>query len=168
MNLYKPKVSTKIFADSFRFRADKVGISRVFPFRGGAGSCPQYGRGNLTYSPCQVSCHEGYSIVGPNKLQCLPTGQYDHPMPQCITKPISSETFCGQRNDTYGRVYGGTETIPGEFPWNVLIEFDGRRFCGGSIIGSDLVLSAGHCLLRNIYSKCSSEDNTCRFLDPER
>ena len=122
----------------------------------------------MTYSPCQVSCNEGYSILGPNKLQCLSTGQYDHAMPQCVTKPVSSETFCGQRNDTYGRVYGGAETIPGEFPWNVLIEFDGGRFCGGSIIGDDWVLSAGHCLLRNIYSKCSSEDSTCRFLNPER
>ena len=141
-----------------------------------------------------MTCEEGYSILGDPKLQCLSTGQYDRPSPQCVRKDLSGERLCGQRDiiinpepepdysrngttDPPGarrrralahapRVYGGSNAVPGEYPWNVLIEFERGKFCGGSIINQDWVLTAGHCLLKNFYTKCDNKVEACRLINP--
>ena len=43
------------------------------------------------------------------------------------------------------RIVGGTEASECEFPWAVVINV-GTTFCGGSIIDSNTVLTAGHCV----------------------
>ena len=137
----------------------------------------------LHYS--QVICDEGYSIEGESRLQCLNTGQFDQPMPQCSEKAPDRELLCGERitfnmlggsfEDTdfvtlhptgepdadpdqipTVTIFGGTPAKPKEFPWNVLIEFSKGRFCGGSIISREWVLTAGHCLLDNFYQRCNN------------
>jgi secreted trypsin-like serine protease len=46
------------------------------------------------------------------------------------------------------RVMGGAETLTGEFPWQVaLTDGIGATFCGGTLISSTRVLTAGHCAL---------------------
>ena len=137
----------------------------------------------LHYS--QVICDEGYSIEGESRLQCLNTGQFHQPMPQCSEKAPDRELLCGERitfnmlggsfEDTdfvtlhptgepdadpdqipTVTIFGGTPAKPKEFPWNVLIEFSKGRFCGGSIISREWVLTAGHCLLDNFYQRCNN------------
>jgi len=48
-----------------------------------------------------------------------------------------------------GRIVGGTNAKPGEFPHQVALYNHGRFFCGGSLIKSDKVLTAAHCCYGN-------------------
>lgn len=47
-----------------------------------------------------------------------------------------------------GRVVGGHDANPGEYPWLVSITRRGGHFCGGSVINNKFVLTAGHCMCR--------------------
>jgi hypothetical protein len=43
------------------------------------------------------------------------------------------------------RVVGGQAAPAGSYPWQVAVRIDGRRFCGGTLLAADLVLTAAHC-----------------------
>ncbi|XP_071978921.1 serine protease 27-like [Engystomops pustulosus] len=43
------------------------------------------------------------------------------------------------------RIYGGTNSKEGEWPWQVSVQGNGSHFCGGSVISNQWVLSAAHC-----------------------
>ncbi|XP_076227354.1 transmembrane protease serine 9 [Nomia melanderi] len=48
------------------------------------------------------------------------------------------------------QIVGGTEAVPGTSPWQVSLQwgiYTYSHFCGGSIINSQWVLTAGHCVL---------------------
>ncbi|XP_050091847.1 polyserase-2-like [Anopheles aquasalis] len=70
---------------------------------------------------------------------------------------VRSETLkCGKRLlNVQGLVRGGTDALPGDYPWHVGI-FNYRRvktsdmftyICGGTIISPNFVLSAAHCVV---------------------
>merc|ERR1712072_1391887 len=46
-----------------------------------------------------------------------------------------------------GRIVGGTDAYPGEFPHQIMMTrgVGGSLMCGGSIVGSNKVITAGHC-----------------------
>merc|ERR1719431_1987176 len=47
-----------------------------------------------------------------------------------------------------GRIVGGTEAYPGEFPHQIALlggGGGGSLMCGGSLVGADRVITAGHC-----------------------
>ncbi|XP_078051481.1 trypsin-1-like [Augochlora pura] len=51
--------------------------------------------------------------------------------------------------DLNPRVVGGKEANPGQFPWQVSLQWgvvSTSHFCGGSIINSQWVVTAGHCV----------------------
>ncbi len=51
------------------------------------------------------------------------------------------------------RVIGGQDALPGQFPWQVAVVIttgNTQLLCGGSIIHSKYVLTAGHCV-RNLH-----------------
>lgn len=128
------------------------------------GQYPQY---------LQVICEEGFSISGPPDLICHPNGTYGAPLPRCVPKPPFDplELDCGQRDpEVVARLYGGADAIPGEFPWNVLITFPGSKFCGGSIINNQWILTAGHCILASIHQACDNrvKGNYCRLINPAK
>ena len=63
----------------------------------------------------------------------------------------SPDAVCGLGNEPSlisGRIVGGTEASPNEFPWQVYLLVDrflGYSICGGSLIDSQWVLTAAHC-----------------------
>jgi len=44
------------------------------------------------------------------------------------------------------RIVGGTEAVPHSWPHQVALFIDGMYFCGGSIISSEWILTAAHCM----------------------
>ncbi|CAL7938505.1 unnamed protein product [Xylocopa violacea] len=50
-----------------------------------------------------------------------------------------------------GRIVNGTKAQTGQFPYQVSLRrsYNGRHFCGGSLIGKKVVLTAAHCLVKD-------------------
>ena len=108
-------------------------------------------------------CKEGYYLRGDGKLTCLENRQYDKPSPECVRRTKLDRSGCGTRSEEFLRIFGGVDADKGEFPWNVLIYFSRGRFCGGSIIDENWVLTAGHCLAKSLGDYC---DRDCNLLKP--
>ncbi|EDW75496.1 uncharacterized protein Dwil_GK23888 [Drosophila willistoni] len=51
-----------------------------------------------------------------------------------------------------GRIINGQEAEPGAAPFIVSLQTEsGSHFCGGSIINANTVLTAGHCMIYNVF-----------------
>ncbi|GJQ83742.1 hypothetical protein Trydic_g6775 [Trypoxylus dichotomus] len=57
---------------------------------------------------------------------------------------------CGKRNFRAGKIVGGYNAIPHEFPWMASLSKGGSHFCGGTLIADRHILTAGHCLCTGI------------------
>ncbi|XP_039750561.1 trypsin-like [Pararge aegeria] len=64
---------------------------------------------------------------------------------------------------TRRRIVGGYETKKKEIPWIVVLLYNGRFYCGGSLINDLYVLTAAHCT-----SGFRKEKMTVRFLEHDR
>lgn len=58
-------------------------------------------------------------------------------LPPCASNYASSER---------SMIIGGSEASDSRYPYAAYLMYDNSPFCGGSLIASDVVLSAGHCL----------------------
>ncbi|KAG8432086.1 hypothetical protein GDO86_018835 [Hymenochirus boettgeri] len=43
------------------------------------------------------------------------------------------------------RIYGGTNALEGEWPWYAILIYQGKPFCGGSLISNNYIITAAHC-----------------------
>uniref|UniRef100_A0A670YD49 Ovochymase 1 n=1 Tax=Pseudonaja textilis TaxID=8673 RepID=A0A670YD49_PSETE len=48
---------------------------------------------------------------------------------------------------SFSRIIGGRMSVPGGQPWQVSIKQSRSHFCGGSLIGDDVVVTAAHCII---------------------
>lgn len=54
---------------------------------------------------------------------------------------------CGRSASKINRIVGGTDASFGQFPWQAFVQVGGSR-CGGALISSRHVVTAGHCVAR--------------------
>ncbi|XP_029464717.1 chymotrypsinogen B-like [Rhinatrema bivittatum] len=43
------------------------------------------------------------------------------------------------------RIINGEEAVPGSWPWQVSLQYNGNHYCAGSIINENWILTAAHC-----------------------
>lgn len=55
---------------------------------------------------------------------------------------------CGSPQVQFSRVIAGDDATRGAWPWQILMLFNGRPGCGGSIISNRWVVTAAHCVDR--------------------
>ncbi|KAJ3497768.1 hypothetical protein NLG97_g1653 [Lecanicillium saksenae] len=60
---------------------------------------------------------------------------------------ISAAALGAQLAAATSNIIGGEVASPGAAPYIVSIRKDGAHNCGGSLIGKDVILTAGHCLM---------------------
>merc|ERR1719410_2091815 len=63
-------------------------------------------------------------------------------------KKLSSKFLSTPLSRGGGRIVGGTEASPGEFPHQIALlrgGVGGSLMCGGSLVAPDMVVTAGHC-----------------------
>ncbi|KAK2857213.1 hypothetical protein Q5P01_005948 [Channa striata] len=110
---------------------------------------------------CEHFCHEG---DGGQKLNCSCADGYflSTDGKSCVAKdliacgmvPVQQGGNKEQQLDVRARIVGGTECPKGECPWQVLLVYKGKGFCGGVIYKPTWILTASHCM----------EDTDARFL----
>ncbi|KAJ8969697.1 hypothetical protein NQ317_004130 [Molorchus minor] len=70
---------------------------------------------------------------------------------------LVADVKCGfHDSERLGKVVGGQNAGKGEFPWLVSITRRGGHFCGGTVINSRFILTAGHCLCTGIGAEILS------------
>ncbi|KAL6263160.1 hypothetical protein P5V15_005962 [Pogonomyrmex californicus] len=76
-------------------------------------------------------------------LLVIPYFAYGSPSNIFVTYGVEPSTF-----GLTGRIVNGTKAVLGQFPHQVSLmrSWTKRHFCGGSVISSTLVLTAGHCM----------------------
>ncbi|XP_067849442.1 transmembrane protease serine 3 isoform X3 [Heptranchias perlo] len=58
---------------------------------------------------------------------------------------------CGSRPRYSPRIVGGNLSVAGQWPWQASLHFDGQHLCGGSIIASQWIATAAHCVVEFIF-----------------
>ncbi|KAK7114217.1 chymotrypsinogen A-like isoform X2 [Littorina saxatilis] len=72
----------------------------------------------------------------------------------------SQQSSCGV--SPVGRIVGGTQASDCEFPWAVVINI-GSTFCGGSIVDSNTVVTAAHCVYTTSGGVTNSNRVTVKY-----
>ncbi|KAG2457284.1 coagulation factor VII-like [Polypterus senegalus] len=101
------------------------------------GGCEHFCNDTNTGSVC--TCAEGYKLDA-DMTTCIPTVKYP-----CGKIPFETSNPDEVKDDTRGRIVGGTVCPKGHCPWQVLLAYGDTHFCGGVIIHPLWVVTAAHC-----------------------
>ena len=80
-------------------------------------------------------------------------------LPFALSSPLN-QCSCGKRSQQFlwTRIVGGRNASEGEFPWQVSIRAksslgDFSHICGGSILSSNTIVTAGHCVKNDLIKQ---------------
>ncbi|CAK9290222.1 unnamed protein product [Gordionus sp. m RMFG-2023] len=76
-------------------------------------------------------------------------GHFEQEVTCGVTKQVPAAPDCSKISQS---IFGGQESNPLSWPWQVALTYYGQPFCGGSLINRDTVLTAAHCTV-NISSE---------------
>ncbi|KAF6213487.1 hypothetical protein GE061_011207 [Apolygus lucorum] len=78
-----------------------------------------------------------------------------------IQRLLASEPNCGSSSlDPFeGRIVGGVEVSPHEFPWLVRLYKKGEFECGSTLIADRYLVTAASCLINNVESSLQGKDS---------
>ncbi|KAF5902621.1 coagulation factor VII-like, partial [Clarias magur] len=88
------------------------------------------------------SCASGY-FLGPDEQSCLTNETFP-----CGKVPLLNANITSKNvdPDQRARIVGGAECPRGHCPWQVLLMYGKKGFCGGVIYKPTWILTASHCL----------------------
>ncbi|XP_076839319.1 coagulation factor VII [Brachyhypopomus gauderio] len=89
------------------------------------------------------SCADGY-FLGTDDQSCLTNDIFP-----CGKVPLlqgNTGANLDHQDDPRARIVGGAECPRGHCPWQVLLKYGDKGFCGGVIIKPTWILTAAHCL----------------------
>ncbi|XP_029435069.1 transmembrane protease serine 3 [Rhinatrema bivittatum] len=77
-----------------------------------------------------------------------PLHQVTYPRDQCTSGSVITLkcVVCGRRPKFMTRIVGGNASSEGQWPWQVSLQFQGIHLCGGSLITSQWIVTAAHCV----------------------
>ncbi|XP_063793490.1 coagulation factor IX [Pseudophryne corroboree] len=100
------------------------------------------------------------SLMDPEDL--IPTTVEYHNSTELIPSETTQDDIVPVTVDPNVRIVGGTDSLKGEFPWQVhLVNQNKEGFCGGSIVNEKWIVTAAHCFLVPVqFSIVAGEHNT--------
>ncbi|KAM9738148.1 coagulation factor VII-like isoform 2-T2 [Menidia menidia] len=101
------------------------------------GGCQHFCEEDAFGRRLRCSCADGYQLDQDGR-SCAPKESI-----ACGMVPVLQNQ---QNQDERLRIVGGTECPKGECPWQVLLVYKGKGFCGGVIVKPTWILTAAHCL----------------------
>jgi len=70
----------------------------------------------------------------------------------CVLIAAASAIPTPRFGKVIGRIIGGEDASPNEFPYMVSVQYFGSHLCGGAIIRGDAVLTSAHCIVGPLQS----------------
>ncbi|XP_074657056.1 uncharacterized protein LOC141910238 [Tubulanus polymorphus] len=70
---------------------------------------------------------------------------------QRIVTAEYNDLVCGKASNSISTSYvlNGRPATAGKWPWTVSLRLNNQHICGGTLVGKDLVLTAGHCIKKS-------------------
>ncbi|XP_068710256.1 SCO-spondin-like [Montipora foliosa] len=98
-------------------------------------------------------CNRNYNVHGPRLRHCESDGTWSDYVPYCL--PVCGESSLTHMNVRHQRlrIFGGTESARGLWPWQVVLTINGIFQCGGSLISEDWIVTAAHCVYKRLTKK---------------
>jgi len=87
--------------------------------------------------------------------------------PVPVPVPVQQTSYqCGRRIEQSLRVLGGTDAVPGDFPWIVQLRNDaGIPCCGAALVSDKHIVTAAHCLGHTTRSLVLGENDVTTKYD---
>ena len=103
----------------------------------------------LDGSTCDLECNAGFRLIGVDSITCR-GNEWSGTMPRCVPDSIFSEGACSASDEGHRvrRMIGGADTETRDF--QIAIYYDRQFKCGGTLISSNWVLTAAHCIRGDI------------------